>query len=95
MVIETKHYIKTWPKFFEQTMLGLKTCEFRQDDRNYCVCDDLVLQEYDPQTKKYTGREIDAIVSHVLHTQDCIKVPAGYCVMSIKVTNYRYNPKME
>lgn len=85
-----KHELKTWPIFFEQILIGTKTCEYRNDDRNFVVADTLVLQEYDPTENSYTGREIGAIVTHVVRTQDYIEFPLGYCMMSIKVVNLTF-----
>ena len=54
----TTHRLKSWPEFFQPLIDGQKTFELRKDDRRYMVGDILLLQEFEPNTGKYTGREI-------------------------------------
>lgn len=83
------HELKTWPEFFEQIVSGKKTFELRNDDRNFVVGDVLCLQEYDPTTKQYTGRETVRSVSHILrHRPDAgcaatFGLMPGYVVLSL------------
>ena len=49
---------KTWPKFFEEILDGKKKFELRLADFDIKKGDTLILEEYDPSTKKYTGRTI-------------------------------------
>ena len=62
----TVHRLKSWPEFFEPLLDGSKTFELRKNDRDYRVGDHLLLQEYEPRTDTYTGREIGRRVSYVL-----------------------------
>lgn len=39
--------------------------------RIYIKGDELILKEWDPKTKQYTGRELTKIISFVLKTKDC------------------------
>ncbi|MFA6554173.1 MAG: DUF3850 domain-containing protein [Candidatus Paceibacterota bacterium] len=56
---------KTWPEYFQQIYEGKKTFELRLNDFEVEEGDILVLQEWDPKTKKYTGREIEKKVGYV------------------------------
>ena len=50
---------KCWPKYFEAMFLGKKNYEFRLDDFEINEGDKLVLKEWDPKIKHYTGRKIE------------------------------------
>ncbi len=81
-----KHYLKTWPEFFQAIKKKKKKFEIRLNDRDYQVGDILVLQEFDPVQKDYTGaNDIIALVTYAL-TQKPF-VPDGYICMSINVLN--------
>ena len=60
---------KTWPKFFEKILSGEKTFEFRLADFDIEPGDTLVLREWDPETKDYTGRQIEKDVTVVVKTK--------------------------
>lgn len=49
---------KIWPEFFEKILSGEKAFELRLADFKLKAGDVLVLEEYDPKTGKYTGREV-------------------------------------
>lgn len=61
---------KTWPEFFEKVLSGQKTYDVRVADFKCSPGDTLVLKEYDPETKKYTGREITKKVGFVGSLKD-------------------------
>lgn len=61
-----RHYLKTWPEFFDALMSGKKTFELRKDDRGFAVGDILHLREFDPETENYTGHETIRWVSYLL-----------------------------
>ncbi len=58
---------KTWPEFFEKILNGKKKFELRLADFEVKEGDILVLKEYDPKEKKFTGREIKKKVEKVIH----------------------------
>ena len=60
-----KHEIKCWPEHFRVSWCGDKLFEIRKDDRNYQERDEVVLQEYDPVKREYTGREIEGWITYV------------------------------
>ena len=47
---------KTWPEYFEKIVKGEKNIEVRLADFKLNKGDILVLEEYNPKTKKYTGQ---------------------------------------
>ena len=61
---------KTWPKYFELILKGEKTYELRIADFECQPGDTLVLQEWDPETKEYTGREITKKVGYMSKLDD-------------------------
>ena len=69
------HYLKTWPAPFQEVLEGRKTAEVRRNDRPFFVGDSLCLQEWNPATKAYTGRELTRRVS-------CITGSAGPVVLA-------------
>lgn len=56
---------KTWPAYFQLVLDGKKTYELRVADFECKEGDILVLREWDPVTKKYTGRELEKTVGFV------------------------------
>jgi len=58
-------YKKIWPDWFDDVQVGKKKFELRLNDFVIREGDTLVLQEWDPQTKEYTGRQIEKVVTDV------------------------------
>jgi hypothetical protein len=77
------HELKTWPAYFDAIGDGTKRFECRKDDRGFAVGDVLRLREWDPQVYRYSGREMFARVTFLLHGPS-FGVEYGYCVMSIE-----------
>jgi NTP pyrophosphatase (non-canonical NTP hydrolase)/ribosomal protein S17 len=61
---------KVWPEFFQKILDGEKTFELRLADFECKPGDILVLQEWDPGTKEYTGRVLEKKVTYVLQTRN-------------------------
>ncbi|MCD6549213.1 DUF3850 domain-containing protein [Candidatus Micrarchaeota archaeon] len=61
---------KIWPKYFELIKSGKKTFEIRLADFGIKEDDILVLKEWDPEKKEYTGRELRLRVTYVTNTKD-------------------------
>ena len=76
----TTHELKTWPEFFEQTRNGRKKFEFRRNDRDFRVGDELLLKEWNPAPKfpiyndgepiAYTGRDLLVRVDYIMGAAD-------------------------
>jgi len=77
------HEIKTWPEFFQDIKSGIKTFEYRKDDRLYNYGDYLILKEYMPDTDFFTGEELMVKVIYLLRGPK-LGIPAGYVIMGIK-----------
>ncbi|MFH1780109.1 MAG: DUF3850 domain-containing protein [Candidatus Micrarchaeota archaeon] len=61
---------KCWPAFFEKVFSGEKTFELRLADFECNSGDVLVLREWNPETKEYSGRVIEKTVGFVVKTKD-------------------------
>ncbi len=61
---------KIWSEYFDAVLSGKKTFEVRLADFECKDGDRLVLKEYDPDTKRYTGRKIEKTVSYVFRTKN-------------------------
>lgn len=57
---------KIWGEYFELVKSGKKKFELRLADFDIEEGDVLVLQEYDPEKKEYTGREIEVEAKYIL-----------------------------
>lgn len=65
----TTHNLKSWVGLFEPIAKGEKTHELRVLDRDYKVGDHLLLHEYDPIKKDYTGRVCLVGVTYITSSQ--------------------------
>jgi len=57
---------KTWPEYFQKILNGKKKFDLRLADFDAKEGDILVLEEYDPKTKKDTGRMIKKKISSII-----------------------------
>lgn len=61
---------KTVPDLFEKVLNGEKNFDLRIAEFECEVGDVLVLREWDPEMKEYTGRQIEKAVTFVMKTKD-------------------------
>ena len=61
---------KIWPKYFNLILEGKKTFEVRLADFEIKEGDILVLREWDPVKKEYTGRELRKKVTYISKTKN-------------------------
>ncbi|PIR72790.1 MAG: RNA-binding protein [Candidatus Nealsonbacteria bacterium CG10_big_fil_rev_8_21_14_0_10_36_23] len=61
---------KVWPEFFQKILNGDKTFELRLADFKCSLGDILILREWTPKTKSYTGRVLRKKVIYVLKTKN-------------------------
>ncbi len=61
---------KTWPEYFQAIVDGKKTFELRLADFDCEEGDLLVLEEWDPKTKKHTGRKIEKKITFIVKTKN-------------------------
>ncbi len=59
------HELKTWPRFFQASKIGLKNFEYRLNDRDFNVGDELVLKEWNPVAQEYTGDQLQFKIAQV------------------------------
>jgi ASC-1-like (ASCH) protein len=71
---------KCWPDMFELVRTGRKNTDLRLADFSIKEGDTLVLEEFDPKSKKYTGRSVKKRVKNLnkvnltdFHSVDKIK----------------------
>ena len=84
-----EHRLKTWPKQYQDVLAGVKTFEVRKNDRDFQVGDFLLLKEYDPETKKYTGPSLTKKIVYIFPLKGpicdgCSDRWHEYVVMGIK-----------
>ncbi len=85
-----KYTKKVWPEYFQKILDGKKTYELRLADWECGEGDILVLQEWNPETKEYTGREIEKEVTYVSKTKNMAFWPKedvekyGYQIIAFK-----------
>lgn len=56
---------KIWPQYFEAVASGKKRYELRLNDFEVKEGDILILREWDPKTRQYTGRVTERKVTYV------------------------------
>lgn len=75
------HALKIWPKYFGAVLSGAKTYEIRRNDRGFNRGDLVRLEEWDPETQKYTGA---VVLKYITYMSDSdFGVLPGYCVFGI------------
>jgi hypothetical protein len=90
---EVVHELKCWPRFFDAIAEGRKRHDLRRsDDRDFQVGDRLLLREYDPATKVYTGREQTVEITFVTSAEKPCALSetallSDFCILSIAVTD--------
>jgi hypothetical protein len=77
------HHLKSWPEFFEPMLTGAKPFELRKNDRDFQTGDILLLCEFDPNTDRYTGREVKKRVTYVLRGIGSVGTIAPYKGLSM------------
>ena len=61
---------KVWPEMFEAVLSGKKNFDLRLDDFPCNEGDILILEEWNPETKEYTGRKIEKKIIYVVKTKE-------------------------
>jgi hypothetical protein len=56
---------KTWPELFQRILDGKKNVDLRLADFDMQEGDILILEEYDPNTKSFTGRTVKKTVKNL------------------------------
>ena len=61
----TTHHLKIWPEYFDAVNADVKLFEVRRNDRKFALGDTLVLEEWSPVSKEYTGRITVRMVGYI------------------------------
>lgn len=77
------HELKCWPEFFTPIWDGRKTYEIRNNDRGFEVGDHLLLREWNPDSKGYSGRYILMEITHTLSGPQW-GLKDGYIILAIR-----------
>lgn len=75
------HELKIHPEHFKEVVLGLKKVEIRFNDRNYQENDTLLLNEYNPITRKYSGGQVIRKIDYII--RDVAGLSASYVILQI------------
>jgi hypothetical protein len=83
------HHLKSWPQYFKPIKEGQRTHELRRNDRDFHVGDTMILAEFDPNTKEYTGEVCEVeITSMTSMNQPCAvsseALDPAFCILSIR-----------
>lgn len=76
------HELKISPKYFSDVLSGEKQFEVRKFDRPFHKGDLLALNEYNVETKCYTGRSCLVYIDYLFNDIDYVK--SGYVILGIK-----------
>jgi len=61
---------KCWPDYFEKVLKGEKPFDVRIADFDANPGDILILKEWDPKTKEYTGRVLEKEITYISRTKN-------------------------
>ena len=94
------HLLKTAPDQFQALLDGIKTFEWRKNDRDFKVGDILILREwitpvphFIQEDSHYSGRI--AFFEATSITEGAFDIPEGFCVMSVKPWKGSVDPPSE
>jgi|WetSurMetagenome_2_1015567.scaffolds.fasta_scaffold11134_8 hypothetical protein len=86
------HILKTWPEFFNDAILGIKSFELRKNDRDYQVGDELSLREFIPEIPSTSDRSRGYFTGHVCRFRVIyvlkdfeFGLEPGYCILGITI----------
>ena len=82
------HVLKSWPRFFSQLVAGDRTHELRRNDRDFRIGDLLELHEFEPTTRRYTGRVCTLVVRSITSVAEPCAVSSealdpDFCILSV------------
>ena len=80
------HELKILPEFFKEVRSGNKTAELRIDDRDFTVGDVMVLREWLPRKKVFTGRFCNVKITHMVQVRRFIETNKPWVMLSFRPT---------
>lgn len=75
------HELKTIQPYFDKVNNNEKGFELTKMDRDYEIGDTLILQEYDPYTNTYSGREVNRVIGYILEDSVKFGLKKGYGIL--------------
>jgi hypothetical protein len=82
------HDLKIYPIYFKEVVTGNKKFEIRDNkDRNFNVGDTIILREWEPSIKKYTGLAFDVKITYI--SRGSMGLPDHISILSIEPTNLK------
>lgn len=76
------HNLKTLPVHFKEVYAYNKTGELRFNDRDFKLGDFLILEEWD-SVSLYSGRRVQAMITHVLTSEEFQGLKEGFVLLSM------------
>ena len=76
------HAVKSYPEYYAAALKGRKPFEVRSNDRDYKVGDFLAINEYNPDSKEYTGKCFLVVIMYILNDPQYCK--PGFAVLGIR-----------
>jgi len=86
-----QHRLKTHPQYFERILSGDKTFEVRKNDRDFQVGDEIILEEWYPESESYSGDWALVRVTYLLQGGQ-FGIEDDYIVMSIRILSTGADP---
>ena len=77
-----EHRLKSWPENFGPVKNGIKKAEVRLNDRQFELGDLILLEEWSPVTRLYTGESVKIKVTHIVKDFDGLQ--NNYVVLSFE-----------
>ena len=81
----TDHHLKTLPLYFDAIQRGTKRFEVRWNDRGYKQGDVISLDEWDPQSRSFTGNSFLVLVEEVFPLDDVARSLEGYVAFTFRL----------
>lgn len=88
--IQRFHQLKSWPEYFQAVRSGEKRFEVRVNDRGILSGDVVLLVEWDPELKRYSGHSILADVGWMIQGE--AGLPDSVCVFGLDNVRYLLGP---
>lgn len=81
--MKARHWLKSTTVHFNDVWVGRKKMEARKADRDFYIGECVLLQEYDPFTERWSGREILVRVTSILSGAEYGIIP-GFVILSFE-----------
>lgn len=78
------HELKIIPEYYKYIRSHEKTFEIRKDDRDYKPGDVLILREWNPATREYTGHQTKRVITYILREAEQYGLKDGYCILGLQ-----------